>query len=146
MKDLADDLRAEVARAAEGLRAMGEAGAGANRAPGRWVAKEILGHLIDSAANNHQRFVRAQLVSPLVLPDYDQEAWVAVHRYRERAWSELVDLWVALNNHLAVVMEGVPGEKLQTQCRIGEGEPNSLEWVMRHYLSHMKHHLEQIAA
>jgi DinB superfamily len=146
MKELADELRAEVAGAAEGLRAMGEAGAGANRGQGRWVAKEILGHLIDSAANNHQRFVRAQLVSPLALPDYDQVAWVALHRYRERAWSELVDLWVALNGHLAVVMEGVPAEKRQTPCRIGEGEANSLEGLMRHYLSHMKHHLEQIAA
>ena len=29
-------------------------------APGRWAKKEVVGHLIDSAANNHQRFVRAQ--------------------------------------------------------------------------------------
>jgi hypothetical protein len=29
-------------------------------APDKWSKKEILGHLIDSAANNHQRFIRAQ--------------------------------------------------------------------------------------
>ena len=144
MKELADELRTEVARAAVRLRGMGEASAGASRGPGRWVAKEILGHLIDSAANNHQRFVRAQLVNPLALPDYDQEAWVALHRYRERPWSELVDLWLALNVHLAVVMEGVPEEKLQTPCRIGDGEPGTLESWMRHYLEHLKHHLVQI--
>ena len=144
MKELADELRAEVGRAAEPLRAMGEDGAGRSRGPGRWVAKQILGHLIDSAVNNHQRFVRGQLVSPLVLPDYDQEAWVALQRYRERPWAELVELWVRLNLHLAVVMEGVPGDKLQTPCRIGDGEPEPLEQWMRHYLEHLKHHLVQI--
>jgi DinB superfamily len=146
MKELANELRAEVARAAKQLKAMGEDGAGRSRGPGQWVGKEVLGHLIDSAANNHQRFVRGQLVSPLVLPGYDQEAWVALHRYRERPWTELVELWVALNTHLAVVMEGVPAEKLQTPCIIGDGEASSLEWLMRDYLRHLKHHLEQLAA
>jgi DinB superfamily len=146
MRELADELRAEVGQAAEKLKSMGEDGAGRSRGPGRWVGKEILGHLIDSAANNHQRFVRAQLVSPLVMPGYDQEAWVSLHRYRERPWAELVELWVALNTHLAVVMEGVPPEKLQTPCRIGDGEPGTLEWLMRDYLRHLKHHLEQLGA
>ena len=146
MKELADELRAEIGRVEGPLRAMGEAEASASRGPGRWVAKEILGHLIDSAVNNHQRFVWALLVSPLEMPDYDQEAWVAVQRYRERLWAELVELWVALNLHLAVVMEDVPAERLQTPCRIGDGEPTTLEWWMRHYLQHVKHHLEQIGA
>jgi len=144
MKELADKLRAEVTRATDQLMALSEADAGRSRGPGRWSAKEILGHLIDSAANNHQRFVRAQLVSPLVLPDYDQEAWVALQRYRQRPWAELVELWVALNLHLAVVMEGVPAEKLQTPCIIGDAEPEPLESWMRHYLEHLKHHLQQI--
>jgi DinB superfamily len=144
MKELADELRAEVGRAAKNLQAMGEEGAGRSRGQGRWVAKEILGHLIDSAVNNHMRFVRAQIVSPLVMPDYEQEVWVSIHRYRERPWAELVDLWVALNRHLAVVMAGVPAEKLQTPCTIGDGEPGTLESLMRHYLEHLKHHLEQI--
>jgi hypothetical protein len=29
-------------------------------APGKWSKKEIPGHLVDSANNNHQRFLRAQ--------------------------------------------------------------------------------------
>lgn len=146
MKELADELRAEVRRAEGPLRAISEEAASASRGPGRWVVKEILGHLIDSAVNNHQRFVWALLVSPLELPDYDQEVWVAVQRYRERLWAELVELWVALNLHLAVVMEDVPAERLQTLCRIGNNEPATLEWWMRHYLQHVKHHLEQIGA
>ena len=68
-----------------------------NRGEGKWVPKEILGHLIDSAANNHQRFVRARFADPFNSPGYDQNAWVAVHAYRERPWAELVDLWAAHN-------------------------------------------------
>lgn len=146
MKELADELRAEVTRAQEQLMALSEADAGRSRGPGRWTAKEILGHLIDSALNNHQRFVRAQLASPLVMPDYDQEAWVAVQRYRERPWVGLVALWLPLNLHLAAVMERVPAEKLQTPCIIGDTEPRSLESWMQHYLEHLKHHLQQIGA
>ncbi len=85
-----------------------------------WVRKEILGHLIDSAVNNHQRFVRAQIASPLVGPGYDQEAWVSLHRYRERPWADLVVLWAALNGHLAAVIEAVPAEKRQTPCIVGD--------------------------
>jgi hypothetical protein len=58
----------------------------------------------------------------------------------------LVDLWLALNRHVAAVIEAVPAEKLQTSCIIGEHEPTSLEWWMRDYLRHLKHHLEQLEA
>ena len=123
-----------------------ESDAAQRSAPGRWSKKEILGHLIDSAANNHQRFVRAQFANPFVWPGYEQTSWVALHRYRGRSWSELVDLWVALNGHVAAVIESVPADKLSTRCMIGEHEPESLEWWMRDYLRHLKHHLAQLAA
>ena len=144
MKELADELRSVVGRTAQRLLVLSEAEAEAARLPGQWVRKEILGHLIDSAANNQQRFVRAQSVSPLVLPGYDQQAWVSVHRYREHRWSDLVELWSVLNLHLAVVIEGVPADRLQTPCIIGDHEASPLEWWIRDYLRHLKHHLEQI--
>ena len=146
MKDLADALRAEVARAATHLGGVGEREAMQPRGPDKWVRKEILGHLIDSAANNHQRFVRAQLADSYAGPGYDQEAWVATQHYRERPWAELVALWVALNRHLVAIIETVPAARLQTPCVIGDGAPHALEWVMTDYLRHLKHHLEQIAA
>lgn len=146
MKALAEELRAEVDRAAARLRGTGEADAARSRGAGKWVKKEILGHLIDSAANNHQRFVRAQLADRYDGPEYDQEAWVAVHRYRERSWPDLVDLWVALNRHVVAVMEAAPAASLATPCVIGGGEPHPLEWVMRDYLRHLRHHLEQLGA
>ena len=144
MIELANALREEVARAAELFRSLGEPDVSRDRGLGKWVKKEILGHLIDSGANNHQRLVRAQFTSPLVWPGYDQDAWVSVHRYRERPWIELVDLWVALNGQVVAVIAAVPTEKLQTPCIIGDREPKTLEWWMRDYLRHLKHHVEQI--
>ncbi len=146
MIELASELRAEVDHAARVLRGMGEPAVMQDRGPGKWVKKQILGHLIDSAANNHQRFVRAQLTDRYVGPSYEQEKWVAVHRYRDRSWPELVDLWVALNRHLAAVIEGVPAAALTTPCVIGDDEPHPLEWVMRDYLRHLRHHLAQLGA
>jgi hypothetical protein len=144
MIDVASALRSVVEQAAVGFTRLTEREAVRDRGQGRWVTKEILGHLIDSAVNNHQRFVRAQLANPFIGPGYDQQAWVQVHRYRDRPWPELVELWVALNRHVAAVIEGVPVEKLQTPCTIGDREPASLEWWTRDYVRHLRHHLEQI--
>lgn len=144
MQQVADELRGEIDASLTGLRALTESDAAADRGAGKWVAKEILGHLIDSAANNHQRFVRAPASDPFVWPGYEQERWVSVHRYRERPWVELVDLWAALNHHLAHAIDAVPAGALHTRCRIGENEPVTLEWLMRDYLRHLRHHLAQI--
>ena len=53
--------------------------------PGEWSIKEIFGHLIDSASNNHQRFVRLQITDNLSFPDYsrDNGTWIAVQKYQE---------------------------------------------------------------
>jgi hypothetical protein len=144
MVDLAAELRAEVERAAERLRSLAETEVVRDRGADKWVKKEILGHLIDSAANNHQRFVRAQAVDPFVWPGYDQRFWVSAHGYRRRSWFELVGLWVALNRHVARVIEAMPPERLSTHCLIGDHEPATLEWWMRDYLRHLRHHLAQI--
>ena len=144
MIEVAEALRAEVDGAATRLRSVSETESARQRGAGKWLKKEVLGHLIDSAANNHQRFVRAQFADPFVFPGYDQTAWVAANAYRSRPWTELVDLWVALNRQVAQVIESVPPARLQTRCVIGGAEPASLEWVMRDYLRHLKHHLEQI--
>jgi hypothetical protein len=54
------------------LLAISEDAAGRRAAAGQRSKKEILGHLIDSAANNHQRFVRLQKEETLVMPSYQQ--------------------------------------------------------------------------
>ena len=144
MTNVAADLRTRIESALPVLRALSEADVSENRDAGKWVKKEILGHLIDSAVNNHQRFVRAQFESPFVGPGYDQKAWVQASGYRRRAWVELIDLWAALNRQLASVMELIPADRLATPCVIANNPPATLEWVMADYVDHMNHHLEQI--
>jgi hypothetical protein len=141
--DVAQNIRAEDDRAAAVFRGWSDADASAALGVGKWSRKEILGHLIDSAANNHQRVIRAQLSSSLVF-GYDQDAWVTANAYRRRGWMELVELWVALNRHFAAAVEAVPTAKLSTPCSAGEDEPKPLEWWIRDYVRHLKHHVDQI--
>ena len=146
MRDLADELRSEIDASHARLRTFTEGDAGERRAAGKWTRKEILGHLIDSATNNHQRFVRAQFADPFMWPGYEQEEWVLVNGYGGRTWNELLELWAAMNRHIAHVIEHVPAGKLRTRCVIGSGDAVTLEWLMRDYLDHMRHHLAQIVA
>ena len=143
MRDVADDLGRLTELATGRLRQVGETAA-AERGPGTWSRKEVLGHLVDSALNNHQRFVRAQLSSELVFPGYEQERWVAIQAYRDRPWEGLVSLWTEANRHLAHVISRIPNDRLGTTCRIGEGAPVTLEFVARDYVRHLRHHLDQI--
>jgi hypothetical protein len=62
---------------------------GYKSSPDRWSQKEKLGHLIDSAANNHQRIVRVQLEQQPAMPGYEQGKWVELHSYQHRDWPEL---------------------------------------------------------
>jgi hypothetical protein len=113
---------------------------------GSWTSKQILGHLIDSAANNHHRFVRAQIEPGFSMPGYAQEPWVETQHYRDRPWHELVTLWTAYNRHLLFLMEQVPQHSRANTCRIGSGDPVTLEFLMVDYVRHLKHHLDQILA
>src|SRR5260370_41423356 len=81
-------------------------------APNRWSKKEILGHLIDSAANNHQRFVRAQGTARMEFPTYEQEFWVATQSYATEPWPDLVNLWLLVNRHLLHVLKAMPSAVL----------------------------------
>jgi hypothetical protein len=114
------------------------------RVDGRWSRKQILGHLIDSAANNHQRFVRAQLDRELTTPGYAQEQWVETEHFQDREWNDLVQFWLAYNRHLLHLMAHVPREHLNGIIRIGADDPVTLEFVMIDYVRHMKHHLKQM--
>lgn len=111
---------------------------------GKWSKKEILGHLIDSASNNHQRFVRAQLSSEIKLPAYDQKGWVNTQKYQDESWPALVRFWTSYNRHLFHVIRSMPAKSLQGRCFIGDNLPVTLEELIRDYVEHLKHHLKQI--
>ena len=106
----------------------------------------MIGHLIDSASNNHQRFVRAALQESLELPGYDQDGCVRVAAVQELPWNALLALWTSYNRYLAHVIAHLPAEKLNVPCRIGSSEPVTLRFLAEDYVTHMLHHLEQIGA
>src|SRR5438477_7727969 len=110
----------------------------------RWSKKEILGHLIDSAGNNHQRFVRAQLTPRLEFPTYQQESWVDTQSYATEPWGDLVNLWSQLNRHLLHVVKAMPESVLTHECVIGTGAPKPLRDLVTGYLDHVDNHLRQI--
>ena len=126
------------------LAAMTEAGVSVPLRPGAWSRKEVVGHLIDSASNNHQRFVRASLQDSLEFPGYDQNGCVRVQAPNDADWNVLVSLWAAYNRYLAHVIARIPAPKLETPCRIGSGEPVTLRFLAEDYVRHLVHHLEQI--
>src|SRR6267142_1755353 len=103
-----------------------------------------LRHLIDSATNNHQRFVRMQLTAHLELPGYDQEEWVRLQHYQDRPWREIIDMWQVYNNQLVEVIRNIDPKALRNTWRAPDGKDVDLEFVVRDYLVHMRHHLDQI--
>jgi hypothetical protein len=144
--DTGTRLLATVMAAEPALRALSEEFAQRPRAAGKWSPKQTLGHLVDSASNNHQRFVRAQEVDAYRGPGYAQEHWVSAQRYEQRPWSDLVALWVAYNRHLAHVIGVIPERHRDVVCTIGDGPTVTLSYVTRDYVGHVGHHLRQILA
>ncbi len=109
-----------------------------------WSKKEILGHLIDSASNNHQRFVRAAQDDALDFPAYDQNKWVTVQCYNEMNWFELINLFALYNVHLSRIIEYFSPDMLNNLCNIGKEKPVTLEYVIDDYVVHLEHHIEKI--
>jgi hypothetical protein len=148
-------LRAAIAASEPMLSALADTETGRHPAPGKWSPRQIIGHLIDSASNNHQRFVRAALGDDLVSPGYEQEKWVEIQDYQYAAWHDLVLLWAAFNLQLARVMAAIP-EDVRSRPRtrhnldqiawraVPSTEPATLDYFMNDYVDHLEHHLRQV--
>lgn len=113
--------------------------------PEKWSKKEILGHLIDSAANNHQRFIRIQSENEPVI-FYNQNDWVGFSRYNEIATEQLIATWKHYNLHLAAVAKAIRPENLSRNGVGRDGQPHTLKWYFDDYVDHMEHHLHQIVS
>ncbi|MGC2257168.1 MAG: DinB family protein [Candidatus Sulfotelmatobacter sp.] len=146
MQELSKQLLRVVEAAEVKLRKIGDIESKRPILPGGWSRKQVIGHLIDSASNNHQRFVRAALQTSLEFPGYDQNGNVSIQATQEVDWLLLVSLWAAYNRYLAHVIAHLPDSKLQTVCRIGAGEPVTLAFLASDYVTHLVHHLEQVGA
>jgi hypothetical protein len=146
MRELSERLVRAAEFAEEKLRQVSEADSTTPVLKGGWSRKQVLGHLIDSASNNHQRFVRASLQGSLEFPGYDQDGCVRVQAVQSAPWPLLVTLWTNYNLYLAHVIAHLPASQLEARCQIGENEPVTLKFLAEDYLTHLLHHLGQIAA
>jgi hypothetical protein len=146
-----------IERTADQLQTWDAARVDAPLRPGGWTPRDMLVHLVDSASNNHGRFVRAGLGGELRFIGYDQDAWVELQRGPRPPWDELVMLWRLFNRHVVRVMVAVPEDvRSRSHAEHGlsevawenppEGAPGSLEFFMRDYAAHLAHHLHKLDA
>lgn len=111
---------------------------------GGWTRKQIVGHLLDSAANNRQRFVRAAIEGTYAGPGYDQDAWVAAQGYAELSWQTLLKWWAVEHEVLTAIVDRIPEGRMDAQCRVGDGEAVTLRFLIEDYVAHQNGHLRQI--
>lgn len=155
MENLAAKLRGVIGEAANNLSGLSDVSVADKPNPDKWSKKEILGHLIDSAANNHRRFMIAQTKNDLIFSGYAQDQWVEYQDYQHADWTELVSLFVAYNHHICRVIDNIPTGVLRRQLTdhnlhlvafrtVPQGEPTSLAYFIDDYIGHIEHHLKQI--
>ena len=120
-----------------------ESAAQSDGRPGSWTRKQELGHLIDSAANNHMRIVLATAEGEFRGEGYAQDKWVEAHGYRHMPWQWLVDFWYRYNEFLSYLIARVPDESMSNRCLIGR-DAHTLRFVIEDYVLHMQHHLDHI--
>jgi hypothetical protein len=143
---LAEELRGIVEEASEWLGNLSEDVVAKRPGEGHWSAKEILGHLVDSAVNNHQRFVRLQITDDLQFPDYsrDNDRWVAIQGYNRTDWNVLIQLWRHVNLHLARIIAAVDQRCIGNAWQLDRQTRYTLGELMIDFPVHMKGHLKQI--
>lgn len=144
--ETAREFRAEIERLRGALLALSPALADTPWRVGGWTRKQIVGHLLDSAANNRQRFVRAAIDGQYAGPGYAQDAWVVAHGYVDDSWETLLRWWQAEHEILVTVVDRIPGERLEAMCVVGDDAPVTLRFLIEDYLRHQRHHFEQLTA
>ena len=143
-RELESLYRDRLARADRALANVTEAVAGEPYPGGSWTRKQVLGHLLDSATNNHFRFGHAAQAGSLAVPGYAQRAWVDWHDYGALPWADLLSHWRSRNELLTRLVAGLPESMLGAPCRIEEDPEVTLEFLIRDYLDHLDHHVRQI--
>jgi hypothetical protein len=140
---LSESLAAAVREVMPWLASLSDADVCRPERAGKWSAKQVIGHLTDSAINNLGRIVKMQLEADQHLSGYDQASWVRVQHYDEREWPEVLGLWFALNEHIVWIIAHVEKSAL-THCGIIEGDPMTLGFLIEDYVAHMQHHVRAL--
>ena len=111
--------------------------------PEKWSKKEILGHLIDSATNNHHRFIKGQYeIFPRI--SYDQKKWNELNFYQKVEKNQLIEFWTLYNKHLLIIFKNIKSENLKNEINTGGNEDHTIEFIINDYIEHLEHHLHQI--
>jgi hypothetical protein len=142
--DISQDLLRRIDTELPHLKALSPERAAAKPANGGWSPKEELGHLIDSAANNHQRFIRAQVEGEFRGQGYAQDEWVKTSGYQDMEWHAVVELWRWYNTLLAHVIGRVPETRSKARVVIGWDGSKPLDFIVEDYVIHMQHHLDHL--
>jgi hypothetical protein len=148
MSQIPDDIRRTITEHAALIQQLQEADFGLRPRLNKWSKKEILGHLIDSAQNNLRRFITVQYeMSPPHIV-YDQDFWVSANDYNQVSKQDLILLWKLLNEQIARVLEKLPSSNLEKLCNTGKQreELHPVSYLAADYLTHLRHHLEQLVA
>jgi hypothetical protein len=138
--ELSERLAAVLRGAMPWLVTLSEAEASTPVSEGKWCAKQVIGHLTDSAVNNLERMVRLQIETDQSLPGYEQAAWVELQHYAERDWAQVLALWFALNEHVEWTIAHVEKARLANRSVVA-GQPLTLGFLIEDYIAHMEHHL-----
>src|ERR1700735_5338969 len=139
-------FRAELSKLRAALLALSPALADVPWRAGGWTRKQIVGHLLDSAANNRQRFVRAAIDGHYSGPGYAQDDWVEAHGYAGESWETLLRWWQAEHEILMAAVDRIPEERLEASCVVGDDAPVTLRFLIEDYVHHQQHHFKQLQA
>lgn len=144
MRETAENLRKTLREVLPLLQNIANESASIKPLPEKWSKKEILGHLIDSACNNQQKFVRTMANFRVDFIGYQQNHWVDSQKYNAANWQDLISLWQFYNLHLAHIIENFNNELLANEMTIENAGTFTLEFIIKDYVEHLKHHLGQI--
>jgi hypothetical protein len=112
----------------------------------KWTLKEIIGHLIDSASNNHQRFVRLKISSEIEFPDYKNDEWLQIQNHNNMRFSDLLSLFYYFNKLMVNIILNIDDKRMNNIWNVAWDENSSfitLEKLANHYVEHIKIHISQ---
>jgi hypothetical protein len=144
MYEVAQNIRDIIGKTLPLLRALPMSRVAEKPQPDKWSKKEIIGHLIDSACNNQQKFVRTMAQPQVDFVGYEQNNWVDAQHYQAADWQTLLDFWAAYNHHIAHIIEHADPSVLEHKISINGSENFTLRFIMADYAQHLTHHLKQI--
>jgi hypothetical protein len=144
MYEVAQNIREIIDKTLPLLRALPMSRVAEKPQPEKWSKKEIIGHLIDSACNNQQKFVRTIAQSHVDFVGYEQNHWVESQQYQKAKWADLLDFWATYNHHIAHIIENADPSVLDNTISINGVGQFTLRFIMSDYAQHLTHHLKQI--